>query len=142
MRFISKSVFDTSWYTHIKNKDNVMLLMAGVIYYFDEQEVKRLFNDIHIHLPSAEIIFDHASRTGIKLSNDQVIKRGGMDESAFLKWGIDDIYEIEKWAGFIKVISYMPMFKEYKKNYPIIKRMGMTISDKLKVMSLTHIRIS
>jgi hypothetical protein len=58
--------------------------------------MKPLINNIHTCLPSAEIIFDHASRLGIKVSNEQVIKRGGMNESAFLKWGIDDIYEIEK----------------------------------------------
>jgi len=141
-RFIAKSAFDVTWYDEIRNKDNVMLMFAGVLYYFDEPEVRKLFNDIHHHLEKSEIIFDHASRLGIKLSNEQVIKRGGMDETAFLKWGTDDIYEIEKWESHIKVISNIPMFKEHKKNYPILKRIGMNISDKLKVMSLTHVRIT
>jgi len=141
-RFISKSVFDTTWYDDILNKDKVMLLIAGVLYYFDESEVKKLFNEIHTYLPAAEIIFDHASKLGIKFSNEQVLKRGGMNESAYLKWGTDDIYEIEKWDSFIKVISNMPMYKEHKKNYPLTKRIGMNIADRLRVMSLAHIRIS
>jgi O-methyltransferase involved in polyketide biosynthesis len=119
-----------------------MLLIAGVLYYFEESEVRKLFIDIHQNIPGSEIIFDHASKLGIKLSNEQVLKRGGMDESAYLKWGIDNIYEIEKWETYIKVISNMPMYKQHKKNYPITKRIGMTISDHLKIMSLTHIRIS
>jgi hypothetical protein len=65
-----------------------------------------------------------------------------MNESACLKWGIDDIYEIEKWDGNIKVISNMPMYKDHKKNYPITKRIGMNIADRLKVMSLAHIQIT
>lgn len=141
-RFIAKSVFDTTWYGNIAKKDRVMLLMAGVLYYFDESEVKKLFNNIHTFLPDSEVLFDHASRLGIRISNKQVIKKGGMDESACLKWGIDDIYETEKWAGYVKVISNMPMFKAHKKNYPLMKRLGMNISDRLKVMSLAHIRIS
>jgi O-methyltransferase involved in polyketide biosynthesis len=141
-RFIAKSVFDTSWFSDIVNKDKVMLLIAGVLYYFDEPDVKKLFNDIHNFLPAAEIIFDHASKLGIKISNEQVIKRGGMNESAFLRWGIDDIYEIEKWENNIKVISNMSMYKEHKKNYPFTKRIGMNISDRLKIMSLAHIRIT
>jgi O-methyltransferase involved in polyketide biosynthesis len=141
-RFISKSVFDSTWYDDIRNKDKVMLLIAGVLYYFDEAEVKKLFNEIHMYLPAAEIIFDHASRLGIKLSNEQVIKRGGMNESAYLKWGIDNIYEIENWHSFIKVKSNMTMYKEHKKNYPVTMRIGMNIADQLKVMSLAHIQIT
>lgn len=141
-RFIAKSVFDTAWYDEIPDKDKVMLLVAGVIYYFDESEVRKLFSEIHTSIPGAEVIFDHASKLGIKLSNEQVIKRGGMNESAYLKWGTDDIYEIEKWDSFIKVISNMPMYKEHKKNYPLTKRIGMNIADRLRVMSLAHIRIS
>jgi len=119
-----------------------MLLLAGVLYYFDESEVKNLFNEIHTYLPATEIIFDHATKLGIKLSNKQVIKRGGINESAYLKWGIDDIYKIEKWDSYIKVISNMPMNKEHKKNYPMTMRIGMNIADRLKVMSLAHIQIN
>lgn len=141
-RFIAKSAFDTTWYDDIKNKEKVMLLVAGVLYYFDEPDVKKLFKNIHNYLSPSEIIFDHASKLGIRLSNEQVIKRGGMNESASLKWGINDIFEIEKWESYIKVISNMPMYKEHKKNYPINKRIGMSISDRLKIMSLAHIKIN
>jgi O-methyltransferase involved in polyketide biosynthesis len=139
--FVAKSVFDASWYAQIRNKQQVMLLIAGVLYYFDEPDIKNLFNDFHTHLPGVEIIFDYASKTGIKLSNKAVIEKGGMDKSAYLKWGIDDIFEIEKWNDTIKVIHTMPMFKEHKKNDPNIKRIGMNKSNSMKIMSLAHIRI-
>ncbi len=141
-RNVAKSVFDTTWYDEIKTREKVLLLIAGVIYYFDDSEVRRLFSEIHTFIPGAEIILDYASRFGIKLSNKQVIKRGGMNESAYLKWGTDDIYEIEKWDSFIKVISNMSMYKEHKKNYRLAKRIGMGIADRFKVMSLAHIKIS
>ena len=140
--FIPKSVFDTSWYDIIEEKNNVMLLIAGVLYYFDEINVKRLFNDFHTFLPGVEIIFDYASKLGIKLSNKVVLEKGGMDESAYLKWGINNILELEKWDSNIKVISYTPMYKEHKKSYSLIKRIGMNIADTMKIMSLAHIRIN
>ena len=140
--FISKSVFDKSWYDSIGIKNEVMLLIAGVLYYFDETDVKGLFNDFHTFIPGAEIIFDYSSTKGIKIANKKVIEKGGMDKSAGLKWGIDNIMEIERWNHHIKVISSIPMFKEHKKNYLVLKRIGMNISDALKIMSLVHIKIS
>ena len=118
-----------------------MLLIAGVLYYFDEIDVKKLFNDFHNFLSGVEIIFDYASKLGIKLSNKVVLEKGGMDKSAYLKWGINNILDLEKWDSNIKVISYSPMYKEHKKNYSLIKRIGMKIADKMKIMSLAHIRI-
>ena len=140
--FIPQSVFEKSWYTRIEKKNNVMLLIAGVLYYFDEWDVKVLFNDFHTFLPGSEIVFDYASKIGIKVANKKVIEKGRMDKSAYLKWGIDNILEIEQWNSNIKVISNIPMYKEHKKKYSIIKRIGMNIADAMKIMSLAHIKIS
>lgn len=141
-KMVSKSVFDTSWYKGIEKRRKLMLLIAGVIYYFDEPEVKQLFDDVHNFIPGTEILFDYSSKTGIKMANKKVIDKGGIDKSAYLRWGIDNIYEIEKWNSAIKVISTMPMFKEHKKKYPVLKRAGMNLSDTLKIMSLAHIKIN
>jgi O-methyltransferase involved in polyketide biosynthesis len=140
--FISKSVFDTSWYDKVGKKNNVMLLIAGVLYYFVESDIKRLFSDFHTFLSGAEIVFDYASKLGIRLSNKVVLEKGGMDKSAYLKWGIDNILEIEKWDSNIQVIDNMPMYKEHKKNYSLFHRIGMSIADTMKIMSLAHIRIN
>ena len=140
--FISKSVFDKSWYDKIEKKSNIMLLIAGVLFYFDEKKVKGIFNDFHTFLPGVEIIFDYASIKGMKLSNKHVIEKGGMDKSVHIKWGIDNILEIEKWNSNIKVISNMPMYKEHKKSSSPIQRIGMNIADMFKIMSLVHIKIN
>ena len=92
-----------------------MLLIAGVLCYFAESDVKRLFNDFHTFLPGVEAVFDYFSTIGMKVSNKKVIEDGGMNKSAYLKWRIDNILEIEKWDSNIKVISYMPMYREYKR---------------------------
>lgn len=139
--FISCSVFDKTWYDRIRNKKNIMLLIAGVIYYFDEPDIKKLFNNFHNSFPGAEIVFDYASSVGIKVSNKKVIEKGGMDKSSFLKWGCDNIMELEKWHGNIRVLHNMTMFKIHKNNYPWYKRIGMSFADSLNIMSLAHIRV-
>jgi|WetSurMetagenome_2_1015567.scaffolds.fasta_scaffold28982_3 O-methyltransferase involved in polyketide biosynthesis len=141
-KIISSSVFNTDWYENIQNLNQVMLLIAGVLYYFDEIEVKQLFSDFHSFIPGAEVIFDYSSRKGVEIANKKVIEKGGMDIEACLKWGIDNIFEIEKWEGNIKVKSNKPIFQEHKKNFPLSKRIGMTISDMLKIMSLAHVKIN
>jgi O-methyltransferase involved in polyketide biosynthesis len=141
-KFISLSVFNTDWYENIQNPNPVMLLIAGVLYYFEETEVKQLFRDFQTFIPGAEVVFDYSSRKGVKIANKKVIEKGGMDKEACLKWGIDNIFELEKWDGTIQVKSNMPMFRKHKKNFPISKRIGMNISDMLKIMSLAHIEIN
>jgi O-methyltransferase involved in polyketide biosynthesis len=141
-KFIPKSVFDTSWYDMVEKRNNVMLLIAGVLYYFDEGDVRKLFGDFHSYLPGVEIVFDYTSNLGVKVSNKKVLEKGGMDKSAYLIWGTDNIRETEKWDKNIKVLDDMRMYKEHKKNYSFSKRIGMNIADAMKIMSLAHIRIN
>lgn len=138
---ISCSVFDTCWYQNIKHEEHVMLLIAGVLYYFEEVDIKRLWSDIYTFIPGTEVVFDYSSPLGIKMANKQVIDKAGMNRSAYLKWGIDNIMDLEQWDPHIKVMHHMPMFQEYRQYYPMRKRIGMMIADRLKVMSLAHIQI-
>ena len=140
--FVPKSVFDQSWYDRIEKNGEVMLLIAGVLCYFSESEVKRLFNDFHTLIPGVEVIFDYFSSFGMRVSNKRIIESGGMDKSAYLRWSVDNILEIETWNSNVKVISHMPLYKEHKKNFPMLKRFGMNLADMLKPISLAHIKIS
>jgi O-methyltransferase involved in polyketide biosynthesis len=141
-RFISNSVFDKSWYGNIKRKDKVMFLIAGVLCYFMESDIKELFHAFHTYIPGVEIVFDYFSTIGMNVSNKKIIKNGGMDKSACLRWSINNILEIESWDSNIKVISHMPLYKEIKKKFSMLKRFGMTIADMIKMVSLAHIKIN
>ncbi len=139
-RFIPKSILDTSWYDSIERKDHVMLLIAGVLFYLDESQVKRLFSDLQKHLPGAEMVFDSVSKLSVKIMNKTYFKKAGMDNARWF-WGINNIYEIEKWNYGLKVIESIPIFKEHKRYYPLIDRIIMSIFDVLKVDSLAHVKI-
>jgi len=141
-KFISESVFGNDWYSKIADKRNVALLMGGVIYYFKEEEIKWLFSELMRHFEAVELFFDYGSKKGIEISNRRVIEQGGMNKRAKIVWGTDNIYEMQHWDQRIKVLNNIPMYKEHKKNYPLGKRIGMTISDMLRLMSLCQVRIT
>lgn len=138
-RFLPFSITDPGWYARIENKDTVLIMMAGVIYYFEEAEIKKLFESFMREFKKGTIICDYSSKRGTAIANKKVIEDAGMDKSAYLKWGIDNIQEIEKWDERIKVIENMRMFKEHRDRYPFQKRLGMWISDTLSIMSLAKI---
>jgi hypothetical protein len=77
----------------------------------------------------------------MEIANKKVIDDGGMDKSAYLKWGINDITALEKWNGGIIVDEHKKMFADHRKRYPIPKRLGMWISDAASIMSLAKITI-
>ena len=138
---IAGSVLDETWYSEIGSKDEVLLLIAGVIYYFDETSVKKLFRGFSNRFKHSVVVFDYSSPAGVRIANKKVIEDGGMSQSANLLWGTDDIYEVETWDERIKVIENIAMFRKHKKNYPVIRRLGMNISDAMKIMSLAHVEI-
>ena len=141
-KFISGSVFGNNWYSEIANKEQVILFLAGVIYYFKEEDVKKLFKEFVDHFGSVDILFDYCSIKGMKISNKKVLEQGGMDQKAKLVWGINDINKIAKWDERIKIVNTMSMYKDIRKNYPPLKRLGMMITDLINIMSLCHITIS
>lgn len=139
--FLPCSALDQQWYEKIKDRENALIMMPGVIYYFKEKEVQELFRTFKSRFRVSTVICDYSSQRGVRIANKKVIGDGGMDASARLKWGIDDIKEIERWDAGISVIENMKMFADHRKKYPLGKRLGMWISDALSVMSLAKITI-
>lgn len=110
--------------------------------YFDEAEVKRLLRQISREFTQAVMAFDYSSAKGLEITNKKVLKESGLSGEARAKWGIDNIYEIERWQPGIKVVETMNLFAKHKKKFPLWKRIGMAISDRMKIMSLAKIEIN
>lgn len=140
-RFLPYSVFDEAWFAQIKDKEDVFLLLAGVIYYFTADEVRAMLETFQRHFTRSTLTFDYASPGGVKMANRQVIEGAGMDETAYLKWGIDDIRLLEQWNPAVKVVDSMKMFHEHRQRFPLQQRLGMGISDAMAVMSLATLTI-
>ncbi|WP_373747420.1 class I SAM-dependent methyltransferase [Neisseria dentiae] len=58
-RYLSGSLFDTGWMQTVKAHGKpVLVLLEGVLMYFEESRVKQFFIDLAGQLPRAEVVFD------------------------------------------------------------------------------------
>ncbi len=138
---ISGSFLNTNWFSQLEDRKDVLFIAAGVFYYFAENQIKDFFISLANNFERSELYFDRASPLGVKVANKKVIKDGGMNESATLKWGIKSPTYIAKWHNKIKVISDVPMFKGFKKGYSFKVKYGLWLSDVLNIMSMAHFKI-
>ncbi|HET7838803.1 MAG TPA: diguanylate cyclase, partial [Rectinemataceae bacterium] len=140
--FIADSALGSAWYDRIEKGSSVLILIAGVIYYFEEAELRCLFREIRRRLGRAELIFDYASKRGMRAANRSVIGKAGMGDEARLKWGIDELRELEAWDCGLRILDDRPIFRDHRKRYPPSRRLGMALSDALGIMSLARIEIA
>lgn len=140
--FIAKSVFDTSWYASIKNKDEVIFLIAGVLQYFTNQEISTLFHQFQKYCPGVDVIFDYCSKLGMKEMNKSLIKTSELTKKTRLQWGVDDISELKLINDRIAIINNMTIYKEHKKNYPLHIRIVLSYFDHWKISSLAHVKVN
>ncbi|MCX6122777.1 MAG: class I SAM-dependent methyltransferase [Ignavibacteriales bacterium] len=139
---IAASFLDESWLHHVKVDDAILFIAVGVFYYFNEAEMKKFFVRLADKFPLGELIFDEASPLGVMVANKKVIEAGGMDKTAFLKWGIETAKHIQTWDKRITLIDEYPMFKGMKKRLSLRNKYGTFLSDRLKIMSMVHLKFS
>jgi O-methyltransferase involved in polyketide biosynthesis len=140
--FVSKSVFDASWYEGIKNRNEVMFMIAGVLEYFSGQEIRQLFNDFSVHCPGVEIVFEYCSDIGVKSLNKSLEKVDEVITSARLTWSMNSITELQEINDRIVVIHNMPIFQDHRKKYSFFKRLLLSYFDFWKISSLAHVKVN
>jgi O-Methyltransferase involved in polyketide biosynthesis len=140
-KFIACSFLDDKWFSEITVKDNLLLMAAGVLYYFEETDIKEIFRKISENFRKCELVFDAASPMGIKTANKKVIQNSGLDEKSFLKWGLLNALQITEWNNKIELIKEYPMFKKMTKGLNLKNKLMALISDHYKIMYMVHLRI-
>jgi O-methyltransferase involved in polyketide biosynthesis len=140
-KYITSSFLDYSWLNGLFIEDDILFIAAGVFYYFDESEIKGFVRKIADLFPGSEIIFDAASPTGIKMANKMVIRRSGMDEKSFLKWGLKSSKTIQSWDKRIIVLKEVSLFEHARKGHDLKTKIGLLISDIFKMQYMIHLKI-
>jgi O-methyltransferase involved in polyketide biosynthesis len=138
---ISGSVFDAKWLSEISAAENVLFISAGVLYYFEQPQIMDLFLMLADKYPDSEIIFDATSPFGVKMANRMVIRKSGMDEKSFLKWGLKNARELEKWDRRIKVLEEYPYFSHFDmQSVGISTRIKAWVFNFTKASYMIHLR--
>ena len=140
-KYIASSFLDYVWLNDLIIEDNILFIAAGVFYYFDESQIKDILRKIADLFPGSEIVFDAASPMGIKMANKMVIKRSGMDEKSFLKWGVKSSKTIQSWDKRIIVLNEVSLFHHAIKGHDLKTKIGLMISDIFKMQYMIHLKI-
>jgi len=140
-KFIACSLLDDAWLEHLQTASAIFLTASGVLYYLEEASVKAFLVKLAGALPGCEILFDACSERGMRAANERVIRAGGMDESAILKWGVRRTKDLEAWDSRITVIAEYPMFRNMKGPLSSREKWGTFLSDALRIMSMVHLRL-
>jgi len=140
-KHIASSFLDYQWFNELGKTDNVLFIAAGLLYYFEEQQVREFLIRLADSFPNSEIIFDASSPIGIKMANKMVIKNSGMDIDSVLKWGLKKAQEIESWDNRLQVLGEHVFFKSMKKGMKLKNIIAAFLSDYLRMQYLVHVRI-
>jgi len=116
-QYISRSAFDGSWYSEIKDsRSKVFFIASGVLCYFDEKVVKEFFLDLAGNFPESEIIFDLTSKLILWLSNREVSRRKEKLILSYLRWGARSSKSVRRWSKKIEVLDEYPVFSRIRFN--------------------------
>ena len=140
-RFIASSLLDDAWLRQLPAPEGVLFLAAGVLYYLQESQVKAFLTKLADAFSDSEVVFDACTPLGLKMANKRVIKAGGMDESAILKWPLPRAKEMESWDRRIAVLANYPIFQGMKQGLTVREKWGTFLSDLLRIMSIVHLRL-
>ena len=141
-KFICASFLDECWLNEIGASANVLFIAAGVLYYFEENEVKEFLIRLADRFPGSEIVFDASSPRGIKTANRMVIKRSGLDEKSFLKWGLKNAETLTTWDKRFRVLNTHYYFGKNGQHLGLRIRLIGWVSDRLKIQYMVHLRMN
>ena len=138
---IASSFLDEAWLEQIEINGNVLFIAAGVLYYFEEEEVKQFFLRLARRFAGCQAIFDVASPQGVRTANQMVIERSGLDEGSYLRWALESPADLPDWGGGIRVLEVIRYFGRRGRRLPLKTRLFGLLSDYLKIQYMVHIAI-
>jgi hypothetical protein len=86
------------------------------------------------------MIFDAFSPATIRFSNKTVLRDGGMDENAILKWGLKKAKDIELWDGRFRVLKEYPIYRNMRHSFDGKGKILSWISDAMRMLYMVHIQ--
>lgn len=140
-KFIACSILDETWMDCLHGAGSILFIAAGVLYYFERDDVKTVLRRMANRFPGSQLCFDACSPRGLKVANKRVIHDTAMDESARLKWALSKATDLKKWDRRITILAEYRIFQGLKSGVSSKEKWGMFLSDALRIMSMVHLRL-
>ncbi|WP_342043058.1 class I SAM-dependent methyltransferase [Bacillus sp. OTU2372] len=141
---IAKSFFDVSWFDDVifNKEDSILFISAGVFYYFQESQLKEMFQHMASRFPGGELFFDAESKFAVNISNRIVEKTG--NKGAKMYFYVNNPRILESWSPNIKLISTESYFKgiPVSKQWESGTRLMVRLVDLIKMLKFVHLRFN
>lgn len=141
-RTIARSMFDYAWLDEVARPidDHVLVLAAGLFYYFEESQVRELTTRLCEHFPSGEIFFEATSKRGTQIANAMVRHTG--NTAAPMRFWVDDARQVARWCEKITFVACQPYFGDLwrHRGVGLFSRLIMHGGDLLRRVKLVTLR--
>jgi O-methyltransferase involved in polyketide biosynthesis len=131
---IAKSMFDYDWLNEVPvpSDGHVLMVAGGLFIYFEESQIKELFQKISQRFPHGELYFDVFSKKGTAIANKMLRRAGNV--GAEMKFWVDRAEEVKAWSPKIERVVCYPYFEKIRQDKSISRftRLVMWGADFLK----------
>src|SRR5512138_3342426 len=138
--FIADSILEDGWIKQLAGTGALLFVAAGLLYFFEDGQVRTLLSQIADRFPGSELVFDACSPRGLRIANKKVMEDGGMDASARLRWSLTHAAALQDWDRRLFVLAEYPIFRGVKGSLTWKEKWGTFLSDRLRIMSMVHLR--
>ena len=132
---------DYSWMDNIQSGNGVVFFATGVFYYFRTEDVKKLFNELAVRFPGAELVFDSCNRRGAKMMMKTWLREAGItDVGAF--FSLENENELKNWSknfSSVSAKSYMRGYRDIYNDVGLLHKLMIRFCDKLVSMKIVRI---
>lgn len=130
-KMLATSVLEQNWLNEILfEKDKmVLIIVEGTLMYFEEKEVKKLFNQLIEKFPKAILCFEVM---GSKLQGKVHPSVAVLGIDVKCPWGIEDIESLEAWNAKMKLVKATSLMDQYRERWPFIHRAVTSIFPAIK----------
>lgn len=117
---LNGSLLDEDWTDTVASHGKpVLLLLEGVLMYFDEREVRRFFDLVARKLPQATVVFDALPPKGVgKSRHHDALRSMENEQRPEFKWGPSDLHIIEQWQPGLKIAAVHQLSDTCGRRYP------------------------
>ncbi|KPN72072.1 class I SAM-dependent methyltransferase [Neisseria sp. 83E34] len=143
--YVGASLFDETWAdTVAKHGKPVLLILEGVLMYFEEHEVKAFFDMVSRKLPGTEVVLDILPKklVGHAKQHDALSKMNTKPPE--FKWGVAQASDLEQLHSGIKLLSQTGLSSICRKRYPWLLRLIYLTAWGLRNldMQIVHLRVA
>ncbi len=143
---VARSIFDFAWIEDIARhteRRSILFMAAGVLYYFEAEELRILFRKLAGTYPAAHVIFDSMSWFAAWGTNREIMRDSGMDSSAVIRWHMKNATDLKKWVDTVKVIEEYPMLSNLPDVSGLSRRViwGLRIVGLFRLYNMVHVQL-